>query len=83
MSKDIYNPYTQDQRAQYIATRKAAIALRPDITGAQFDATVRKDFAPQSPEDWCRGALTLLATIRAQIEANARTTVSDYFGVAK
>jgi len=50
MNKAIYNPYTQDQRAQYVQTRKAALALRPDITGAQFDATVRKDFAPQSPE---------------------------------
>jgi len=40
MNKTIYNPYTVEQRSQYVQTRKAALALRPDITGAQFDETV-------------------------------------------
>jgi len=72
------------RRIQYVQTRKAALVLRPDITGAQFDATVRADFAPQSPEEWCRGALTLLATIRAQVEADGRVGVPlDFFGVPR
>ena len=95
MNKAIYNPYTQDQRAQYVQTRKAALALRPDITGAQFDATVRNDFDPQTPENWVYHASQALAAIQGRhspldyvngllvSKVDGSTALSDYFGAVK
>jgi hypothetical protein len=99
MDRSIYdNNYTVEQRAQYVQTRKAAIALRPQLTPGQFDVAVRSALeltgAGFAPQQWCDKARQMLALIKMAVELERQQaekaeieksigSIADYFGVAK